>query len=162
MRGYLPDAQPISEADVEEWSRGMTINVKGNLIVAKYFLKYSSEKPTFVHVSAGGGHMPPLPSHSSYAVSKLAAAKMMEYLAAESPHVRVHTLHPGLIDTDMSKKGTSGVELPASFVIWLISPEGEFLKNKFVWSNWDVEELKAKRNHYSTTLDLTVGLLGWP
>ena len=37
------------------------------------------------------------------------------------------------------------VELPASFAVWIVSPEAEFLKGKFVWSNWDVEELKKER-----------------
>lgn len=37
------------------------------------------------------------------------------------------------------------VDLPASFVVWLCSPEADFLRGKFLWSNWDVEELKAKK-----------------
>jgi NAD(P)-dependent dehydrogenase (short-subunit alcohol dehydrogenase family) len=106
--GYLPDIKPISESNVEECFQGMTINVKGNLILAKAFLKYGSEKPTFVHVSTGGCHIAPMPSNSAYAVSKLAAAKMIEYFAFENPHVRVHTIHPGVIETNMSTKSTSG------------------------------------------------------
>jgi hypothetical protein len=53
------------------------------------------------------------------------------------------------------------VELPASFAVWIVSPEAEFLKGKFVWSNWDVEELKAKKELKSSQ-GLTLGLLGWP
>jgi hypothetical protein len=34
------------------------------------------------------------------------------------------------------------VELPASYVVWASSPEAAFLKGKFVWVHWDVEELK--------------------
>lgn len=34
------------------------------------------------------------------------------------------------------------VELPASYAVWASSPEAAFVKGKFVWVNWDVEELK--------------------
>lgn len=106
--GYLPDTKPIAEADIEEWFRGMTINVKGTLILSKAFLKYASEDPTFVHVSTGGCHIPPMPGNSAYAVSKMAAAKMMEYFAFENPRVRVHIIHPGIVETDMYKKSSEG------------------------------------------------------
>jgi hypothetical protein len=29
--------------------------------------------------------------------------------------------------------------------VWLASPEADFLKGKFVWSNWDAEELVARK-----------------
>jgi hypothetical protein len=63
---------------------------------------------------------------------------------------------------DYSSADTFIVELPASFVVWIASPEAEFLKGKFVWSNWDVDELKAKREHFAASNDLTLGLIGWP
>ncbi|OBT95618.1 hypothetical protein VE01_05898 [Pseudogymnoascus verrucosus] len=168
--GYLPDTKPIAECNVEEWFRGMTVNVKGNLILSKAFLKHAAENPIFVHVSTGGCHIPPMPANSAYAVSKMAAARMMEYLAFENPQIRVHIIHPGVIQTEMYKKSSEGgldfafddIELPASFAVWIVSPEAEFLQGKFVWSNWDIEELKAKKEHLLSTDDLTLGLQGWP
>ncbi|CAN9325051.1 unnamed protein product [Alternaria alternata] len=168
--GYLPDTKPIAQADTEEWFRGMTINVKGTLNLTKYFLQYAAEKPTFVHVSTGGCHIEPMPANSGYAVSKMAAARLMEYFAFENPHVRIHNIHPGIVQTEMYKKSSEGgmefefddIELPASFAVWIVSPEAEFLKGKFVWSNWDVEELKAKKEQLKSSQDLTLGLLGWP
>lgn len=53
------------------------------------------------------------------------------------------------------------VELSASFIVWAASPEAEFLKGKLVWSNWDVDELKAKKAEIEGTLELTIGLIGW-
>ncbi|KAI4952342.1 hypothetical protein J4E91_002811 [Alternaria rosae] len=168
--GYLPDTKPIAQADPEEWFKGMTINVKGTLNLARAFLNYAAEKPTFVHVSTGGCHIEPMPANSGYAVSKLAAARLMEYFAFENPQVRVHNIHPGVIQTDMYQKSSEGgldfqfddIELPASFAVWIVSPEAEFLSGKFVWSNWDVDELKAKKKQLQSSQDLTLGLLGWP
>ena len=47
-------------------------------------------------------------------------------------------------------------------MVWIVSPEADFLRGKFVWSNWDVEELKAKKGYFQSSQDLTLGLQGWP
>lgn len=54
------------------------------------------------------------------------------------------------------------VSLPASFYLWLASPEANFLKGKFLWANWDVDELKARAAELESSPELTVGLVGWP
>lgn len=35
------------------------------------------------------------------------------------------------------------VALPADFSVWAASPEASWLHGRFVWANWDVDELKA-------------------
>jgi hypothetical protein len=37
-----------------------------------------------------------------------------------------------------------------------------FLRGKFVWANWDVSELIAKREELESSPTLTIGLLGCP
>lgn len=54
------------------------------------------------------------------------------------------------------------VSLPADFHVWLTSPEARFLKGKFVWSNWDVDELKVMADEIEMSTKLNVGLGGWP
>jgi hypothetical protein len=54
------------------------------------------------------------------------------------------------------------VSLPASFHVWLASPEARFLKGKFLYSNWDVDELKARSNEFEGTKLLSVDVVGWP
>jgi hypothetical protein len=46
-------------------------------------------------------------------------------------------------------------------VAWVASPEGEFLKGKYLWVNWDVDELKARREELSAPTKLVTGLVGW-
>jgi hypothetical protein len=53
-------------------------------------------------------------------------------------------------------------DLAGSFVVWLCSPEAKFLKDKFVWTNWDVDELKAKAAEIQNSPLFTIGLTGWP
>jgi hypothetical protein len=54
------------------------------------------------------------------------------------------------------------VSLPASFNVWLASLEAAFLKGKFLWANWDVDELSAKAKEIEASTQLSIGLVGWP
>jgi hypothetical protein len=51
-------------------------------------------------------------------------------------------------------------ELCGNFAVWLASPEAAFLKRKFVWANWDVEELKAQAKEIESSNLLRVQLNG--
>jgi len=39
----------------------------------------------------------------------------------------------------------NAVSLPADFMVWLASSEAAFLKGRYVWANWDVEEMLARK-----------------
>jgi hypothetical protein len=52
--------------------------------------------------------------------------------------------------------------LAGSFSVWLASPEARFLRNKFLWANWDVEELKSRAKEIDGGRDLTIDLIGAP
>jgi hypothetical protein len=54
------------------------------------------------------------------------------------------------------------VSLPASFNVWLASPEADFLKGKFLWTNWDVDELKAQAKEIEKTHRYSVEMVGYP
>jgi NAD(P)-dependent dehydrogenase (short-subunit alcohol dehydrogenase family) len=54
------------------------------------------------------------------------------------------------------------VELPGDFVVWVLSPEGRFLNGRFVWANWDVDELKAdEKAILADPKRFTINLKGW-
>lgn len=42
------------------------------------------------------------------------------------------------------------VELPGDFAVWLASPEAKFLAGKFVWAQWDVDELVSLKERLAT------------
>ena len=52
--------------------------------------------------------------------------------------------------------------LAAHFLLWLASKEARFLRGKFVCSNWDVEEMKAKAKDIETPRMLEANIHGWP
>ena len=184
--GFLPDIVPAKDASLSEWWRGFEINVKGSFVVTQAFLKVASAKATLVNVSAGMVHtQTPMPGMSSYISSKFATAKFFQLMQQENPEKRFVNVHPGVIQSDMLEKAAlaeaeddGNVEccltpfdycshvplagLAASFIVWVCSPEADFLKGKFVWANWDVEELKAREAEIKNTDLLTLGLVGWP
>ena len=190
--GYLSNLGPIASADAEEWWKGFEINIRGSFIATQAALKNISEDGVIINVTTGAGHVPYVPGHSSYAVSKCGSARLFEYVQNEHPNLRVFNLQPGIIEeTGVASKATaqSGiswpqqdtrscpptisaysplltsriVELPGNYMVWLSSPLGAFLKGKFVWANWDVKELAAKVNAPDANpMMLTIGLYSWP
>lgn len=56
---------------------------------------------------------------------------------------------------------TLEADLAGHFVAWLASPEAEFLRGKYLWVNWDVDELKARKEELSAPIRLITGLVGW-
>lgn len=128
---------------------------------------------------------------SAYQNSKLAMVKTMEYLSLENPNIFCSAVHPGMVDTGIFRKSGATpdmlpmdtrkfiplipsliekvlidlvitAELAAAFMTWVSLPEAEFLNGRFVYVNWDVEELKEKAEQISSGIELTAGILGWP
>ena len=52
--------------------------------------------------------------------------------------------------------------LPASFNVWLASPEAHFSKGKCLWANWYVDELEVRAKEIQASTQLSIGLVGWP
>lgn len=46
-------------------------------------------------------------------------------------------------------------------MVWLSQPEAQILNGRFVWANWDVEELMAKAHEIESTNQVVVSIEGW-
>ncbi|KAI0383908.1 NAD(P)-binding protein [Hypomontagnella monticulosa] len=172
--GYQPTLQPLATADLDEWWRGFEINVKGAAIVAQCVAKHAASDAVVLHLGTAGVLFPAAmaPPMSGYAASKLASVKVMEYFGAENKGVRVVSVHPGVVpDTEGGRRMVkeSGMDwpgddinLPAHFLVWAASAEAGFLKDKFVFAGWDVEELKARKDEIAQSPELLIGLNGFP
>ncbi|KAL2833847.1 hypothetical protein BDW59DRAFT_179494 [Aspergillus cavernicola] len=171
--GYVATPAPIQSASTDDWWQAFEVNVKGAMIASKVFLPTAnSTRAAIIGITSGPLTFPPsvLADSSSYFTSKLALIKVIEYLAAENPNVFTAALHPGMVDTELLRKGAVNAsalpfdksELPGDFMVWLTSPEAAFLTGRHVWANWDVEELKVKADQIQSGLLLTSGIYGWP
>lgn len=167
--GYLAEPSPVATTSIDDWWKAFETNVKGPLHLAQAFLRYVApveRQPVIVNVTSGIAHLPVWPGMSSYAASKIAGVKLFDYLGAENPGVRVVSIQPGTIDTAMARKAKGpamdDASLPAGFSVWLASKEAEFLNRKCVWTNWDVEELKAMADKIKGSDLFTLQLQGIP
>ena len=46
--------------------------------------------------------------------------------------------------------------------MWAVSQEANFLHGKYLWSNWDVDELKSRKLELEKDYQLTITMNGWP
>ena len=154
--GYFPDDGPFVEQDLKRWWSGFEINVLGTATVSQKFLQAlgPGKKAIVLNVSSMAAHMRfPLIGWSGYNGSKLAGARIFENIRFEHPDVRFVNVHPGNIESDgYTRSGASDPpggmtdgRLVGDFFAWLSTDEAEFLSGRFVWAEWDVEELKAKK-----------------
>jgi NAD(P)-dependent dehydrogenase (short-subunit alcohol dehydrogenase family) len=102
--GVLPSKQSLFETSSEDWYNGFEINVKGNFNLVRAFLPLAAKDAVVLSTSTAVAHVSYVAGMSSYAASKLAAAKVYEYLHYEHPNLFVLNVHPGTIKTTMSDK----------------------------------------------------------
>ncbi|KAL3419569.1 short chain dehydrogenase [Phlyctema vagabunda] len=153
----------IRGSDLDDWWQAFETNVKGTMIVSKAFsLTANASHAALIGITSATNSLPPimLPTLSAYQSSKLAQAKVLEFVAAENPSMFVASVHPGIVRTlifDKSGATEKGlpmdtVELAAHFTLWLASPEAAFLKSRLVWANWDVNDLRTIGSVYFESL----------
>jgi NAD(P)-dependent dehydrogenase (short-subunit alcohol dehydrogenase family) len=107
---FYPSA--IATASISDFWSSFEINVLGTQNCLQAFLRQhsldagdasSDNMATVINISTIGIHMPAHGPFACYAASKLAAWKLMEYAAFEvGDKVRVFSIHPGMVATEMS------------------------------------------------------------
>ncbi|CEJ81085.1 hypothetical protein VHEMI01234 [[Torrubiella] hemipterigena] len=158
----------VQDADGDEFIEAVNVNLKGALFTAQAFLRHASKNAVAVNVSSSAAHLNFGPGFASYNCSKISAFRLWDSLAFANPELSVFHVQPGVVDTEMNREAggvkavgfEDHVSLPATFSVWLASPEARFLNRKFLWANWDVDELKSREKDLGATFDLT--LVGWP
>jgi len=102
--GYLSTKLPIKDAEDEEWWRAFEINVRGSFLATQAFLHFKAEGAVLINVSSAASHLSVGPNSSSYDASKEGAVRFFADVQLEHPELRVVSLQPGMIKTDMSEK----------------------------------------------------------
>ncbi|TAQ83072.1 hypothetical protein B7494_g8604 [Chlorociboria aeruginascens] len=170
--GYNTGYRPFGTESVEEWTASFNVNIKGVYLVASAFIKTAASDATIIDISSALVQIPAVPAMSSYCSTKLAGTRLLSHVQTQYPSMHVVHLHPGqIITTGLAQQGIKDgwlepkiiddVKLPGNFAVWLASPEAKFLKDKFVWANWDVDELKARAKEIESSSIITIGLEGY-
>lgn len=115
--GALAPVVPLAKADPATFLDGYKTTVVGTLSVAQGLILANKESApaTFVNLTTAGILFPPFPGMGAYVSSKMAAVKLLQAFAAENANVRLHHVHPGFLDTAMSRQLSESIELPYSY-----------------------------------------------
>ncbi|KAG6022116.1 hypothetical protein E4U19_005260 [Claviceps sp. Clav32 group G5] len=161
---------PLVELSGNDVQHVFDSNSISTVNLARLYIASPGRDKTILHVSSAAAQMC-APLRSVYGASKAAAVQAMQHLARENKgtgdRVRVFSFHPGAITTPGSTAVyTPGAvqwedaDLPAHFSLWLAGPESDFLNGRYVWANWDVDELVALKERVARDdRFLTIGLI---
>ncbi|KAK4693765.1 hypothetical protein P7C71_g3693, partial [Lecanoromycetidae sp. Uapishka_2] len=164
---------PVLSTSVDDQWADFEINVKANLgFVAEYLKPDTLSKPkTILNVSTTVAHIR-YPTIAAYGASKEAFMAMLDAVQAEykDKGVKIVNFHPGAVFTSMARNNGfdendfdyDQADLAGQFALWLASAEADFLKGKFVYAGWDVDELKARAKQIESSELLKIGLIGEP
>jgi NAD(P)-dependent dehydrogenase (short-subunit alcohol dehydrogenase family) len=146
---------PSAEVPSADFEHTFTANVIAPFHMVKEYLALPTPKSgsrTIINVSSAAAHVC-VPGQVGYGPSKAAFVGVTQALAAEyTPEkdgVRFFSVHPGVFHTTLAKQAGvpdvafewENIKLPGDFAVWLAGPESTFLHGKFVWAQWDVDEL---------------------
>ncbi|KAM0794046.1 hypothetical protein BDR22DRAFT_827265 [Usnea florida] len=171
---YPPALANTLDLPTQELLLSFDTNLFANINLVHEFLSHTPapcREKVILDISSAVAYLM-IPKRSAYSVSKLAFTQWLARLQQElvdDESIRIHSFHPGSVWTDcirglgMSKESFAwdDVQLPGQFAVWLASKEAAFLKGRFVWANWDVEELVGRKGEFERDTELlTVGLKG--
>lgn len=143
------------------------VNAMGTFHAAHYFvpilLEATQGAKQFIAISSMAGcirrgHI----ANMGYCVSKMAQARMIEYIFEQYADQGLFTVavHPGAVDTSMAKGNTpetflkylvDDIRLCSAWCVWLSKTlekdveKVHWLNGRFTSATWDVDELLAKR-----------------
>jgi NAD(P)-dependent dehydrogenase (short-subunit alcohol dehydrogenase family) len=161
----------LADLDIDEYMKAYELNVRGPLTVLQTYLRanrhHSPDTPrTVINMASGGAHLPFAGPGGAYGSSKLAISKITEYAHHELPSWNIFNMQPGVVATDLAaqagRKAEDQPELPAGFAVWLVAhPDARKLNGKFIWANWDINEVLERVEEIQKRDLLTLTLKGW-
>lgn len=165
--GTAKPLAPFAESDINEWWRGMEVNLLGPAICARYVLPgmISRRRGRIINISSGGAANA-MTHFSSYICSKTALVRFSECLALEnaSHGIAVFAVAPGTVRTAMSEYSlnseegqkwlpwfkrlfdegfTVPPERPATLVLELATGRADALSGRFISIYDDLQQLIA-------------------
>jgi NAD(P)-dependent dehydrogenase (short-subunit alcohol dehydrogenase family) len=138
--------------DPDVWWSTMATNLRSAHLTAHHCIQafHSDEKPTgtFIALASYAGTQV-VSGLSSYGIAKQATNRLVEFLDVEYPELRAFALDPGIVKhvaimPEFVPYALDTTDLVGAFSIWLASDKADALKDSFLHTTWDVEELEAR------------------
>lgn len=94
----------VAESTVDEWRATLAVNVVGAVALTLALLPaLRAARGHVVFINSGAGHNVS-PGLASYSASKFALRAFADSVRTDEPSLRVTSIHPGRIDTDMQRE----------------------------------------------------------
>lgn len=136
-------------------------NITARLYMLSYFqAQPASSQKILIDISSGAIHAHPFPM-AAYSASKAGFTAYLNHISHDPTcPFRVVSLHPGSVYT-AAVRGNPGLppqeaniwddpSLSAHMGLWLSTDAAAFLHGRYVWANWDVEELIGMKGRLET------------
>jgi NAD(P)-dependent dehydrogenase (short-subunit alcohol dehydrogenase family) len=137
--GVYGEPTGAADYDLDDAHQVFETNVFGpwRLIQASLALLRRSSSPRIVNVSSGGGQLAEMGGgRAAYRLSKAALNALTRTLAADEPRIKVNSICPGWVRTDMGgSSAPRSVEEGADTAVWLAAlpdggPTGGFFRSR--------------------------------
>ena len=149
--------QLIADSDPKKWWEDWEVNMHGLYLVTRAWLRILAGKPGVVVNTSSSVADLVAPNMSSYGTTKTAVNRFTEALQLEygKQGVRALAFHPGgIASTGMGQTAPEQfrhrlidtVDLAAGTALYLTTPGAEYLNGRFVYSNWNMEEVEKLKD----------------
>ncbi|KZT50614.1 NAD(P)-binding protein [Calocera cornea HHB12733] len=144
----------MADQDPDVWWNIWEVNVRGSFNVAHYALPYLEKtKGYFIFVGSVGGQLR-VSGSSAYQTTKHVINRVAEFAHLEhgTAGVKVFSLHPGGVKTELSKAGgerllsilNDDVTLGPWTMVRLVSGSEDYLAGRYVSAAWDLDEVAER------------------
>jgi NAD(P)-dependent dehydrogenase (short-subunit alcohol dehydrogenase family) len=143
-----PMDKPFASKDPNGWWDVLEVNIRGPYNFIHFAVPELLKTEGQVVILSSGASQVRLPNASEYCISKHAMLRFAEFVTTEYPGIKVFSIHPGAVQTDMydesgiSIPASSAVELPASTIQYLTSGKADYLSGRYVSAQWDLGEVE--------------------
>ncbi|KAI0265845.1 NAD-P-binding protein [Gloeopeniophorella convolvens] len=141
--------EPLGIKDPERWWNTFEVNIRGVYNVVRASLPALEEANGRIVVVSSSAAQLRMPNASDYCVSKHAVGRLVEFIALEYPKLKVFSIHPGAIWTQMADESGATfpddlkfdtLQLPATTMLYLTAGRADWLSGKHISANWDIAE----------------------
>lgn len=100
--GMMPKMGPVTGYDEAEFQKGLEMNSGSSFNTVQAMMPLLAADATVLNISSGIAHIEPIPQMWLYATTKLANAKMFDFLQSEHPNLRVINVQPGVVTSELN------------------------------------------------------------
>ncbi|KAL6821457.1 hypothetical protein V8C40DRAFT_267797 [Trichoderma camerunense] len=148
-------SKKMVDMPLDEFWGDYHINVRSTFDLIQHFYHQKSGGPKYVvNLSTLIAYVWHLSGKPSYGLTKNASLGIAQQFAQEheAEEMQIVSFHPGAVLTPMSRAdgfdesspiNWDNENLPAALSVWAATPAAAFLHGRFIWSNWDADELRS-------------------